>query len=87
MSRKDYFYLRNISQTNQLEVYKKVKTKVSLQTPFLNLYSLERKERAPQNQLQGASILNIIINAISVWNTAYEEKAGEELKRDGEFLI
>ena len=45
----------------------------------------EFRERALQDQLQRASALNIIINAISVWNTVYMEKAIEELKRKGEF--
>ena len=45
----------------------------------------EFRERALQDQLQRASALNIIINAISVWNTVYMEKAVEELKRTGEF--
>ncbi len=34
----------------------------------------EFRERALQDQLQRASALNIIINAISVWNTVYMEK-------------
>ncbi|ADH09928.1 TPA: Tn3 family transposase [Bacillus paranthracis] len=45
----------------------------------------EFRERALQDQLQRASALNIIINAISVWNTVYMEKAVEELKDTGEF--
>ncbi|MDQ7259203.1 Tn3 family transposase, partial [Bacillus thuringiensis] len=45
----------------------------------------EFRERALQDQLQRASALNIIINAISVWNTVYMEKAVEELKARGEF--
>ncbi|TKI09109.1 Tn3 family transposase, partial [Bacillus cereus] len=45
----------------------------------------EFRERALQDQLQRASALNIIINAISVWNTVYMEKAVEELKGTGEF--
>ncbi|WP_396653232.1 Tn3 family transposase [Metabacillus idriensis] len=31
----------------------------------------ELRERGLQDQLQRASALNIIINAISVWNTVY----------------
>lgn len=45
----------------------------------------EFRERALQDQLQRASALNIIINAISVWNTVYMEKAVGELKGTGEF--
>lgn len=45
----------------------------------------EFRERALQDQLQRASALNIIINAISVWNTVYLEEAIEELKKKGEF--
>ncbi|HVJ48984.1 Tn3 family transposase [Desulfitobacterium sp.] len=37
----------------------------------------ELRERALQDQLQRASALNIIINAISVWNTVYLTKAIE----------
>ncbi len=37
----------------------------------------ELRERTMQNQLQRASALNIIINAISRWNTLYLEKAVE----------
>lgn len=37
-------------------------------------------ERALKDQLQRASALNIIINAISVWNTVYLQKAIEYLK-------
>ncbi|GAA3332564.1 hypothetical protein GCM10020331_093200 [Ectobacillus funiculus] len=53
------------------------------------LSSLEKhgefRERALQDQLQRASALNIIINAISVWNTVYLEEAIEELKKKGRF--
>lgn len=35
----------------------------------------ELRERALQDQLQRASALNIIINAISIWNTVYLTKA------------
>ena len=31
----------------------------------------ELRERALQDQLQRASALNILINAISIWNTVY----------------
>ncbi len=40
----------------------------------------ELHEKALKDQLQRASALNIIINAISVWNTVYLEKAIEYLK-------
>jgi hypothetical protein len=40
----------------------------------------ELRERQLQDQLQRASALNIIINVISVWNTAYLQKAIEHLK-------
>jgi len=40
----------------------------------------ELRERELQDQLQRASALNIIINAISVWNTAYLQKAIEHIK-------
>lgn len=40
----------------------------------------ELRERELQNQLQRASALNILINAICVWNTRYFEKAIEHLK-------
>ena len=35
----------------------------------------ELRERTIQNQLQRATALNLIINAISIWNTLYLEKA------------
>lgn len=41
----------------------------------------ELRERALQDQLQHASALNIIINAISVWNTVYLQQATEHLKK------
>ncbi|SDH66765.1 Tn3 transposase DDE domain-containing protein [Desulfosporosinus hippei DSM 8344] len=44
----------------------------------------ELRERALQDQLQRASALNIIINAISVWNTVYLAKAAELKKSKGE---
>jgi len=40
----------------------------------------ELHEKALKDQLQRASALNIIINAISVWNTVYLEKAIDYLK-------
>ena len=40
----------------------------------------ELRERELQDQLQRASALNIIINAISVWNTAYLQKAIDHIK-------
>jgi TnpA family transposase len=40
----------------------------------------EFRERDLQDQLQRASALNILINAISVWNTVYLQKAIEYLK-------
>jgi hypothetical protein len=42
-------------------------------------------ERALHDQLQRASALNIIINAISVWNTVYLTKAAEHKKETGQF--
>ncbi|WP_010648716.1 Tn3 family transposase [Oceanobacillus massiliensis] len=44
----------------------------------------ELRERALQDQLQRASALNIIINAISVWNTVYLEQAVTILREKGE---
>jgi len=43
----------------------------------------ELRERALQDQLQRASALNILINAISVWNTVYLSKATEFNKKKG----
>ncbi len=40
----------------------------------------ELRERTIQHQLQRASALNIIINAISVWNTLHLTKAVEYQK-------
>ena len=40
----------------------------------------ELRERTMQHQLQRASALNIIINAISVWNTIYLTEALEHQK-------
>ena len=45
----------------------------------------ELRERTVENQLQRASALNIIINAISIWNTLYLEKAIEYRKKEGNF--
>lgn len=45
----------------------------------------ELREKTMQNQLQRASALNIIINAISIWNTIYLEKAVEYIKTKEEF--
>lgn len=41
----------------------------------------ELRERNLQDQLQRASALNILINAISIWNTVYLEKAVEYQKK------
>src|SRR5690606_35530933 len=43
----------------------------------------ELRERGLQDQLQRASALNIIINAISVWNTVYLTEATNLLKEKG----
>lgn len=43
----------------------------------------ELRERALQDQLQRASALNILINAISVWNTVYLTEATKLLKQKG----
>lgn len=40
----------------------------------------EFRERELQDQLQRASALNILINAISIWNATYLQKAIEHLK-------
>ncbi|OPX84621.1 MAG: Tn3 transposase DDE domain protein [Pelotomaculum sp. PtaB.Bin117] len=40
------------------------------------------RERALQDQLQRASALNILINAISIWNTVYLTEATKQLKTD-----
>ena len=45
----------------------------------------ELRERTMENQLQRASALNIIINAINIWNTLYLEKAIEYRKSEGDF--
>lgn len=44
----------------------------------------ELRERTIQNQLQRASALNIIINAINIWNTLHLEKAIEYKKSTDE---
>jgi len=45
----------------------------------------ELRERELQDQLQRASALNILINAISIWNTAYLQKAIDYSKSKGDF--
>ncbi|OIJ09409.1 DDE transposase [Anaerobacillus arseniciselenatis] len=45
----------------------------------------ELRERALQDQLQRASALNLIINAISIWNTVYLSQAIEHLKTTGKY--
>lgn len=45
----------------------------------------ELRERTIQHQLQRASALNIIINAISIWNTLHLTKAVEYQKQSGSF--
>lgn len=45
----------------------------------------ELRERELQDQLQRASALNILINAISIWNTTYLQKAIAFLKTNGNF--
>lgn len=45
----------------------------------------ELRERALQDQLQRASALNLIINAISVWNTVYLTQAIEHSKTTGKY--
>jgi len=45
----------------------------------------EFMERELQDQLQRASALNILINAISVWNTVYLQKAIDYLKSENDF--
>ncbi|HDR7634706.1 TPA: Tn3 family transposase [Bacillus mycoides] len=44
----------------------------------------ELRERSLQDQLQRASALNIIINAISLWNTVYLTEATNQLKQNEE---
>lgn len=43
----------------------------------------ELREQGLQDQLQRASALNIIINAINVWNTVYLTEATKLLKEKG----
>lgn len=43
----------------------------------------ELRERALQDQLQRASALNILINAISVWNTVYLTEATKVMSEKG----
>ena len=43
----------------------------------------ELRERGLQDQLQRASALNILINAITVWNTVYLTEATKILKAKG----
>lgn len=45
----------------------------------------EFRERELQDQLQRASALNILINAISIWNTTYLQKAIDHLKQTDAF--
>lgn len=45
----------------------------------------EFRERELQDQLQRASALNILINAISIWNTTYLQKAIDHLKQSDDF--
>ena len=45
----------------------------------------ELRERTIQHQLQRANALNIIINAISIWNTLHLKKAVEYQKRADSF--
>ncbi|WP_242648852.1 Tn3 family transposase [Clostridium perfringens] len=46
----------------------------------------ELRERTMQNQLQKASALNLIINAINIWNTLYLEKAINYKESIGEYI-
>lgn len=45
----------------------------------------ELRERALQDHLQRASALNLIINAISIWNTVYLTQAAEHSKTPGKY--
>lgn len=47
----------------------------------------EFRERELQDQLQRASALNIIINAMSIWNTTYLQKAIDHLKQTCTFDV
>lgn len=51
---------------------------------ILMLFSMGIRERSLQDQLQRASALNIIINAIILWNTVYLTEAINHLKQNGE---
>ena len=46
---------------------------------------ITNRERELQDQLQRASALNILINAISIWNTTYLQKAINYMKSIGGF--
>lgn len=46
----------------------------------------ELRERTMQSQLQKASELNLIINAINIWNTLYLEKAINYKESIGEYI-
>lgn len=46
----------------------------------------ELRERTMQSQLQKASALNLIINAINIWNTLYLEKAINYKESIGEYV-
>lgn len=46
----------------------------------------ELRERTIQSQLQKASALNLIINAINIWNTLYLEKAINYKESIGEYI-
>ncbi|EME75709.1 transposase [Bacillus sonorensis L12] len=50
--------------------------------PFFGKHG-ELRERALQDQLQRASALSILINAISVWNAVYLSKATDLLRSKG----
>lgn len=45
----------------------------------------ELRERALQDQLQRASAVNFIINAISIWNTVYLSRAIEHINFLGQY--
>ncbi|KZE08323.1 transposase [Bacillus mycoides] len=45
----------------------------------------ELRERALLDQLQRSSALNLLINAISVWNTVYLSEAIKALKKKEQF--
>jgi len=46
----------------------------------------ELRERSMQSQLQKASALNLIINAINIWNTLYLEKVINYKESIGEYI-